>query len=171
MLFGTVFAENGTVDFEAGYRGCQACACQPRKTPPGNAVRGFANISRFLSVGSFYINLPENLRRSKELRISENLTTTLPGLAGASRACGCPASCPLDPAFAGSVFVEATRETESAAPFFGVFQPFSNPLESKRFRVSNETRAKGDPMQARRSGLHGEKEETRSTAEEKAAAF
>ena len=82
---------------------------------------------------------------------------TFPGLAGASRACGCPASRPLDPAFAGSVFVEATRETESAAPFFGVFQPFSNPLESKRFRVSNETRAKGDPMQAQRSGSRGER--------------
>ena len=123
-----------------------------------------------MSVGSFYSNVAGNLRRSKELPISENLTMTFPGLAGASRACGCPASCPLDPAFAGSVFVEATRETEFAAPVFGVFQPFSNPLESKRFRVSNETRAR-DPMQARRSGLHGEKEETRSTAEEKAAAF
>jgi hypothetical protein len=120
---------------------------------------------------------------------------TFPGLAGASRACGCPASRPLDPAFAGSVFVEATRETESAAPFFGVFQPFSNPLESKSFRVSNETRTKGNPMQAQRSGKdspgdcrfflsscgsyaagngnrssRGEKEEQRSTVEETAAA-
>ena len=77
----------------------------------------------------------------------------------------------LTPVFAGSVFERRTRETKAAAPFFGVFQPFSSPLGSKSFRVSNETRAKGDPMQAQRSGLHGEKEETRSTAEEKAAAF
>ena len=77
----------------------------------------------------------------------------------------------LAPSFAHSVFKGATREPEAAAPFFGAFQAFSNPLESKSFRVSNETRTKGDPMQAQRSGLHGEKEETRSTAEEKAAAF
>ena len=60
---------------------------------------------------------------------------------------------------------------EAAALFFDAFPAFSNPLESKSFRVSNETRTKGDPMQAQRSGLHGEKEETRSTAEEKAATF
>ena len=77
----------------------------------------------------------------------------------------------LTSVFAGSVFERRTRETKAAAPFFGVFQPFSSPLESKSFRVSNETRTKGDSMQAQRSGLHGEKEETRSTAEEKAAAF
>ena len=77
----------------------------------------------------------------------------------------------LAPAFAGSVFERRTRETKAAAPFFGVFQPFSSPLESKSFRISNETRAKGGPRQAQRSGLHGEKEETRSTAEEKAAAL
>ena len=77
----------------------------------------------------------------------------------------------LASAFAGSVFDRGTREAAGAAPFFGAFQPFSNPLESKSFRISNETRTKGDPMQAQRSGLHGEKEETRSTAEEKAAAF
>lgn len=77
----------------------------------------------------------------------------------------------LAPVFAHSVFGEATREPEAAAPFFAAFQPFSSPLESKSFRVSNETRTKGDPMQAQRSGLHGEKGETRSTAEEKAAAF
>ena len=73
--------------------------------------------------------------------------------------------------FAGSVFERRTRETKAAAPFFGAFQAFSGPFESKSFRISNETRTKGDPMQAQRSGLHGEKEETRSTAEEKAAAF
>ena len=72
--------------------------------------------------------------------------------------------------FAHSVFRGVTREAEGSALFFGAFQALSNPLESKSFRVSNETRAKGDPMQAQRSGLHGEKEETRSTAEEKAAA-
>ena len=77
----------------------------------------------------------------------------------------------LAPAFAGSVFDRGTRKAAGSAPFFAAFQAFSHPLESKRFRVSNETRTKGDPMQAQRSGLHGEKEETRSTAEEKAAAF
>ena len=102
----------------------------------------------------------------------------------------------LAPAFAHSVFKGATRKASAAAPFFGAFQPFSSPLESKSFRVSTETRTKGDPMQAQRSGkdspgdcrfflsscgsyaagngkqsLDGEKEETRSTAEEKAAAF
>ena len=77
----------------------------------------------------------------------------------------------LAPAFAGSVFEGGTRETEAVAPFFGAFQAFSGSFESKSFRVSNETRTKGNPMQAQRSGLHGEKEETRSTAEEKAAAF
>ncbi len=77
----------------------------------------------------------------------------------------------LAPVFAHSVFRGVTREAEASAPVFGAFQAFSSPLESKSFRVSNETRTKGDPMQAQRSGLHGEKEETRSTAEEKAAAF
>ena len=46
----------------------------------------------------------------------------------------------LAPAFAGSVFDRGTREAAASAPFFGAFQPFSNPLESKSFRVSNETR-------------------------------
>ena len=77
----------------------------------------------------------------------------------------------LAPFFARSVFKDATRVAEDSAPFFGAFQAFSSPLENKSFRISNETRTKGDPMQAQRSGLHGEKEETRSTAEEKAAAF
>ena len=77
----------------------------------------------------------------------------------------------LAPVFAHSVFKGATREAKAAAPVFGAFQAFTNPLESKSFRVSNETWTKGDPMQAQWSGLHGEKEETRSTAEEKTAAF
>ena len=77
----------------------------------------------------------------------------------------------LASAFAHRVSKGVTRETDAAALFFGAFQAFSSPVESKSFRVSNETRTKGDPMQAQRSGLHGEKEETRSTAEEKAAAF
>ena len=46
----------------------------------------------------------------------------------------------LASAFAHSVFRGATREAEASAPFFGVFQPFSSPLESKSFRISNETR-------------------------------
>jgi hypothetical protein len=91
----------------------------------------------------------------------------LPGRAAQSRA----EYSRLAPAFAGSDFMGETREPETAAPFFGAFQPFSKLQESKSFRVSNETRTKGDPMQAQRSGLHGEKEETRSTAEEKAAAL